>query len=82
MNTGAITATVWKNDGKSKDGEETEFKTVKIERSYKDKNDEWQSTNTLNVGDVPKAVLVLKKAYEHIILKYMEDSKDGLEVEK
>ena len=29
-----------------------------------DKNDKWQSTSSLDVNDVPKAILVLSKAYE------------------
>ena len=67
--TGAISATIWKNSGKSKDGAETEFRSIALQRSYKDKNDEWQSTNSLRVNDLPKAALVLNKAYEYLVLK-------------
>ena len=63
---GAITATIWKNT--SNDGE-SEFNTISFERSYKDKKDEWQTTNSLRVNDLPKAKLVLEKAYEFIVLK-------------
>jgi hypothetical protein len=66
---GAISATVWKNTGKSKAGEEVEFRTVGLDRRYKDKNDEWQSTNSLRVNDLPKAVTALNKAYEYLVLR-------------
>ena len=65
---GAICATVWKNDGVSKDGEATEYRTVSFERGYKDKNGEWKSTSSLRVNDLPRAALVLQKAYEYIAL--------------
>jgi hypothetical protein len=69
---GAMQATIWKNNGKTKDGQDRAFKTVSVQRCYKDKNDEWQHTNTLNVADIPKAMLVLGKAYEHLALKNQE----------
>ena len=66
---GAIRATIWKNKGKTKDGDETEFNTISFERSYMDKEGEWQTTSTLRVNDLPRAQMVLKKAYEHLVLK-------------
>ena len=73
FSTGAVRATIWKNTGKSKKtGEDVEYRTISIDRSYKDKNDEWQSTNSLRVNDLPKAALVLNKAYEFIVLKDSE----------
>ena len=67
---GAVTATIWKNT--SNDGE-AEFNTISFERSYKDKNDEWQTTNSLRINDLPKAKLVLEKAYEFLVLKEQND---------
>ena len=70
FSTGAISATVWKNTGKSKKtGEEVEFRTINLQRAYKDKNDEWQHTSSLRVNDLPKAALVLNKAYEYLVLR-------------
>ena len=65
---GAISATVWLNKGHNGAGEETEYKPISIERNYTDKEGKWQSTNSLRVNDLPKAGLVLQKAYEHIVL--------------
>jgi len=63
---GAISATIWKNEGTSKLGEPFTYRTVSFERSYKDKAGAWQSTNSLRVNDLPKASLVLAKAYEFV----------------
>ena len=64
---GAISATVWENQGQ-RDGEVTSFNTISITRNYKDKKDEWQSTNSLRINDLPRAALVLTKAYEYLVL--------------
>ncbi len=66
---GAIIATVWNNHAKEGD---SEYKTVSFERSYKDKNDVWQTTSSLRVNDLPRASLVLQKAYEFIALSNAE----------
>ena len=66
---GSVSATVWLNAGQDKDGKPTTFKTVSFERSYLDKDGNWQTTNNLRVTDLPKAILVLSKAYEHLTLR-------------
>lgn len=70
---GAISATVWKNHG-VKDGEIQDYSTVTFERAYKDKDGNWQSTNSLRVNDLPKAAVVLQKAYENLVLREFTDS--------
>ena len=69
FSTGAISATVWKNNGKSKEGQDVEFRTVSLQRRYKDKNDQWQTSSSLRLNDLPKASLVLNKAYEYLVLR-------------
>jgi hypothetical protein len=66
---GAVSATVWLNKGKDKDGKEVEFRTVSVSRTYKDKNDEWQNTSTMRVNDLPKLGVVTSKAYEYLVIK-------------
>lgn len=73
---GAITATIWKNKGTSSTGEPTTYFTVSFERTYKDKSGEWKKTNSLRQLDLPRAVLVLNKAYEFLTLK--QDDHEGL----
>jgi hypothetical protein len=74
FSTGVLTATVWENQGKSKTGENISFRTVSFQRRYKDQNGDWQSTNTLRINDLPKASLVLQKAYEYIVMKELGDA--------
>lgn len=65
---GAISASVWQNSGQ-KDGKEFEYASLSLERCYKDKEGNWQHTGTLRVADLPKAVVVLSKAYEFLVLR-------------
>jgi len=72
FSTGGLTATVWENQGKNKEGLDVSYRTVSFQRRYMDKNGDWQSTNTLRVNDLPKASLVLQKAYEYLVMKEMQ----------
>lgn len=66
---GSISATIWKNAGTSKDGKPVEYRTISLQRSYTDKTGAWQSTSSLRLNDLPRASLVLNKAYEYLALK-------------
>ncbi|MBU0457721.1 MAG: hypothetical protein ABH824_03875 [Nanoarchaeota archaeon] len=74
---GAISATVWLNNGHKVNGEDTKYKTISIERSYTDKDGKWQSTNSLRVNDLPKANVVLEKAYEYLVFAEQDLFKGG-----
>ncbi|MBS3140129.1 hypothetical protein J4479_03930 [Candidatus Woesearchaeota archaeon] len=65
---GAISATVWLNKGQRADGEEAEYRTISLDRRYADKNGIWQSTNSFRVSDLPKAQVVMQKAFEYLVL--------------
>jgi len=65
---GAVTATIWRNQTE----DNKEYSTVSFERSYKDKNGEWKNTNSLRVNDLPKAAMVISKAYEFLALNEKE----------
>jgi hypothetical protein len=71
---GAVAATIWSNSS-VKDGKAVSYRTISLQRSYKDKNDEWQSTESLRASDLPRAILVLQKAYEYIAL-YSDEHED------
>ncbi len=73
---GAVSATVWNNPGKEFDGKEAAtYSTISLERSYKDKDGAWKTTNSLRINDLPKVAVVVNKAYEFLVL-----NKDGAEV--
>lgn len=66
---GGISAAVWVNVGQTNDGKPSEFRTISLQRAYKDKKDQWQHTASFRLNDLPKAALVLTKAYEYLTLK-------------
>lgn len=70
---GGISATVWNNVGEGKTGAVT-YRTVSFQRTYKDKEGNWKTSNSLRIHDLPKAQVVLQKAYEYLVLKEMQDS--------
>ena len=69
FSTGVITATVWQNQGKGRNGEIVAYRTVSLQRSYKDKNGVWQHANSMRVNDLPRATLVLQKAFEYLVIR-------------
>jgi len=66
---GAVSVTVWNNSSKGKLGEPIEYKTVSLERRYKNNNGEWQSTNSFRLNDIPKAIVALSSVYEYLVMK-------------
>ena len=62
---GLCSASIYENEF-NRDGEKLTVRTVSFQRSYLDKDGNWQRTNSLKVNDIPKAVLVLNKAYEFL----------------
>lgn len=65
---GGISATVWKNAGVKQNGEASEYRSVSFQRSYKDKSGAWKTTNSLRMNDLPRANVVLNKAYEYLVM--------------
>lgn len=60
---GAIEASIWLNEA-----ENGQFRTISLSRNYKDKEGNWKNSGTLRTNDIPKAMLVLNKAYEYLAL--------------
>ena len=69
---GAISATVWENQSQNKQGDSISYNSISFDRNYKDKDGNWQKTNSLRTADLPKAILVLNKAYEFLTLNSAE----------
>ena len=66
---GSVSATIWSNTGKKKDGAEYEYKSVSIDRNYTDENKEWKKSNSYRANDLPKVILAAQKAFEFISSK-------------
>lgn len=69
---GAISATVWQNSSPGRDGKQMSYSTVSLQRSYKDRDGSWKHTPSMRLNDLPKARLVLSKAYEFLVMKDAE----------
>lgn len=64
---GGVTATIWKNEHE-KNGQKIETLSMTLERSYKNKDDEWKTTNSYSAGDLIKIQAVLNKAIEYMCI--------------
>lgn len=64
---GAISLSLWENE--TKDGN---FKSFTLSRAYKDKDDNWQHTQSLKVADLPKLKVLLDQAYTDHIFTELE----------
>lgn len=69
---GAVSATVWKNEQQVRNAQNFSYFSVNLDRSYKDKQGAWQKTTSLRLNDLPKAALVLNKAYEFLAMNAEE----------
>jgi len=65
---GTVSATVWMHEA-TKEGKTFQYPTVSFDKRYKDKEGNWKSTSTLHISEIPKAIMVLGKAYEHLALQ-------------
>lgn len=72
--TGAIQATIWNNETINEQGEVVTYKSIKLQKSYKDGND-WKTQNiSLNIDQIPKVKLVLDKVYQELMLRQTEEN--------
>ncbi len=62
---GACHAAVFSKEVEQK-GKVFQSRSVSFQKRYRDKNGEWQTTTYLDVNDLPKAVLVLQKAFDYL----------------
>lgn len=64
---GNTTATIWRNTKKI-NGQDVDMHSVTIEKSYKD-GEEWKTTSSFSVNDLPKVRLVSDLAYEYVMMQ-------------
>jgi len=68
---GALQASVFLNVRKVK-GKDVEIPSVSLQKRYLE-NGEWKSTNSLNVNDLPKAIMVLFETYDYLLSSTEEE---------
>ena len=66
---GAVAAALWKNALTLKNGNQIDTFSVSLDRRYMDSDGNWKSSTSLRLNDIPKAILVLQKAYEFMLSK-------------
>ena len=49
-----------------KDGKEIELPKVVLEVRYRDRTGRWRSTSAITLREIPKAILALQKAFDHL----------------
>ena len=63
---GGIEASIFENEIQH-NGKTVKVKKVAFQKRYKSSQG-WKTTYSLDINDIPKAVLVLSKAYEFLVL--------------
>lgn len=73
---GGMSVSSWQNKGKKGDREFT-FNTFSLQRSYKDKDGNWQNPSlSLRMNDLPKTILCLNKAFENALNSDVEEESE------
>jgi hypothetical protein len=52
------------------DGESFTRESISVQRVYRDKEGAFKTTTSLNVNDLPKAILVLQKAFDYLTVRH------------
>ncbi len=73
---GAVRASVWKNVRQNKEGKTFESRSVTLDRTYKDKEGNYKSTHRFAAAEIPKAILLLQRSYEYLVMA-PEESGEG-----
>ena len=63
---GSVSCALWKNDVVVR-GEQKTIVKASVSRRYRDRNDEWQSSQSFSRNEIPLAIYCLQKAFESMI---------------
>ena len=72
---GSCEAAIFENEI-NRNGKAIKLKKAVIQKRYKNADDEWKSTHSLDKNDIPKMALVLSKAYEYLTMGEESTSDD------
>lgn len=73
---GPISASVFENTVKLRDGTETKVASVQIRRNYKDDKGEWKTTDSYRKSDLASLALVANKTYEFLTMEYGKNEEE------
>ncbi len=63
---GQVNCALWENE-LTVNGRTVTKLSATLERRYKDKNEQWKSSNSLGRNEIPLAIYCLEKAFEAMI---------------
>ncbi len=78
---GAVSTALWENDIEVKGRTITILKAT-VQRRYKDKDGNWQSSGSFSRNEIPLAIYCLQKCFEKIIEKQGEAVNGNSDVEE
>ncbi|MHC4639351.1 MAG: hypothetical protein ACYTBV_17890 [Planctomycetota bacterium] len=78
---GQVSSAVWRNEIQVKGKAVTNLKAT-VQRRYKDKEGNWQSSGSFSRNEIPLAIHCLQQAFEKIIETQHEDSGNGNSIEE
>ena len=73
---GQVSSALWENEIEVKGKTVTILKAT-VQRRYRDKDGNWQSSGSLSRNEIPLAVYCLQKAFEKIIEEQSTQSSDN-----
>lgn len=65
---GRVSVAVWEIEAEVEGGEMRSFHTVSLERSYKDKDEQWQTTSQLSGRDIGDAIALLQRVQQEVMV--------------
>lgn len=78
---GQVSAAIWENEVQMPRGTAKILKAT-VQRRYRDKSGNWQSSTSFSRNEIPLAIHCLQKAFEKIIEKQNEETSTGTNVEE
>ena len=70
---GQVSAALWENEIKTRNGQKATILKASIQRRYEDEKDgQWKSSTSFSRNEIPLAIYCLQKAFEKMIDKQLE----------
>ena len=77
---GQVSCALWENEITLAGGRKIKALKATVERRYKD-GDEWKSSGSYGLNEIPRVIWCLQKAYDHIIDEGNNRSDDSIDEE-
>ena len=79
---GQVSAALWENEITTGNGNKATILKATVQRRYKDKSGNWQSSASFSRNEIPLAIYCLQKSFEKIIEAQIDDSSDDGKIEE